>query len=414
MHMRHLFLLIVLLIMSCMLTFTSTAQPTSGLVAHFKFNGTSANSGPGNVSATFFNISGTPSSGGAPGKAIQFQGNANSYVGITDNGNLDFTGNFTVAMGYYSNGANGGIFDNNLNYNGYGMYWANGLGLRFNCMNVSVGPVTIVHNTWLALAFVKEGNTCTIYRDGAPVASATVPVTITSAYTYAPVIGQLYSNGASANGNYLSSGGRMDELRIYNRALSPVEINILYGYSLPLKMGELTATRERNKIQLSWETLSEQNTSHFIIERSADGNRFTSLGQIPAKGNSDSKSAYQYPDAQPLNGTNFYRLKMVDLDGIFTYSRVIAIKNEDGLNAIQLFPNPATDVLQLQIPSHLKITATISIVDMAGRTIRSNNIQLAEGNNASSIPVRELAPGTYQLIIAYSNNEKQARSFIKQ
>lgn len=413
MNIRQLLLLIVLLITSCMLGFTLVAQPTSGLIAHFRFNGTSTNSGPGNVTATFFNISNASSSGGSPGKAIQFNGNVNSYVSITDNGNLDFTGNFTITMGYYSNGADGGIFDNNLNYNGYGMYYSNSLGLRFNCMNVSAGPVSIVHNTWLALAFVKNGTTCTIYRDGAPVASTTAPATITSPYTYAPVLGQLFFSGIGSNGNYLSSGGRMDELRIYNRALSAVEINTLISYSLPLKMGELTATRQRNKIQLNWETLSEQNTSHFIIERSADGNRFTTLGQVTARGNSESKSTYQYLDAQPLTATNFYRLKMTDLDGAFTYSRVIAIKNEDGLNTMQVFPNPATDVLQLQIPAGTKTTATISIVDMMGRTIRSNNIQLIEGNNASSIPVRELAPGNYQLIIAY-DNEKQVRSFIKQ
>lgn len=412
MNIRQLLLLTVLLIMSCMLTLALFAQPTTGLVAHFKFNGNATNSGPANVTATFFNISGTNSSGGAVNKAIRFNGATNSYVSITDNGNLDFTGDFTVTMGFYSTGANGGIFDNNLNYGGYGAYYHSGLGgLRFNCGDVSVGGIAIGTNVWTALAFVKSGTTCTIYRDGAPMASA-VLTTFASSYTYAPVLGQLYD--AFGAGNYLPSNGRMDELRFYNRVLSPAEINVLYGYSLPLKMGELTATRERNMVRLNWETLSEQNTSYFIIERSADGNRFNGLGQIAAKGNSNSKSLYQYPDMQPLSGINFYRLKMVDLDGVFTYSRVVAIKNEDGLNAIQVFPNPATDVLQLQMPSHLKTTAVISIVDMTGRTISSGSIQLAEGNNASSIPIRELAPGTYQLIIAYNNNEKQVRSFIKQ
>lgn len=411
MNIRQLFLLIVLLITSCLRGFTLVAQPTSGLIAHFKFNGNATNSGPANVTATLFNISSATSSGGAVNKAIQFNGSTNSYVGITDNGNLDFTGNFTVTMGFYSTGANGGILDNNLNYGGYGAYYHTGLGgLRFNCGDVSVGGVSLGNNVWTALAFVKNGTTCTIYRDAAPVASGTL-TTFASAYTYAPVLGQLYF--ASGGGNYNPSNGRMDELRFYNRALSAAEINMLYGYSLPLKMGELTATRQRNKIELNWETLSEQNTSHFIIERSADGNRFTTLGQVNARGSSDSKSLYQYLDAQPVAGTNFYRLKMIDLDGAFTYSRVIAIKNEDGLNTMQLFPNPATDVLQLQIPAGIKTTAMVSIVDMMGRTIRSNSIGLIEGINASSIPVRELEPGTYQLIIAY-DNEKQVKSFIKQ
>jgi hypothetical protein len=411
MNIRQLLLLIVLLICSCFFAFTLVAQPTSGLVAHFKFNGNTTNSGPANVSATFFNISGAASSGGAVNKAIRFNGATNSYVGITDNGNLDFTANFTVTMGFYSTGANGGVFDNNLNYGGYGAYYHTGLGgLRFNCGNVSVGGVAIGANVWTALAFVKNGNACTIYRDGAPVATATLS-TFSSPYANAPVLGQLYDAGGT--GNYLPSNGRMDELRFYNRALSAAEINMLYGYSLPLKMGEFTATRQRNKVQLSWETLSEQNTSHFIIERSTDGNLFSALAQVTAKGNSESRSIYQHLDAQPGAGTNFYRLKMVDLDGAFTYSRVIAIKSESESVALQLFPNPATDVLQLQIPATIKSKAIISIVDMTGKTIRSNTIQLTEGLNASSIPVRELAPATYQLIITY-DNEKQVRAFIKQ
>jgi hypothetical protein len=409
MNIRQLLLLFVLLIASCLLGFTLVAQPASGLVAHFRFNGNATNAGPGNVTATFFNISGAPSSGGSVNKAIQFGGNINSYVGITDNGNLDFTGDFTVAMGFYSTGSNGGVFDNNLNNNGYGAYYHTGLGgLRFNVGNVSIGPISIPVNGWVALAFVKNGTTCTIYRDGAPVASGTV-TTFASSYTYPFVLGQLRDVSA----NYLPSNGRMDELRFYNRALTATEINTLISFSLPLQLGNLTAVRQRNTIQLNWETLSELNTSHFVIERSTDGQRFTAIGQLAAMGNSQSKLAYQYPDAQPAAGINFYRLKMVDLDGAFTYSRVIAVKNEEGIITLQLFPNPTTDVLQLQIPSTEKTTASIAIADMNGHVLQSNSISLVEGNNASSISVRQLTPGMYQLIIT-RGEVKQTKTFIKQ
>lgn len=409
MFIRQLLLLFVLLITSCLFGFSLVAQPpTTNLIAHFKFNGNTTNSGPGNVTATFFNISGAPSSGGAANKAIQFNGSTGSYVGITDNGSLDFASDFTVTMGFYSTGANGGILDNNLNYGGYGAYYHGGLGgLRFNCGNTSAGGVMLTNNTWFALAFVKSGNNCTIYRNGVSVASATLS-TFASAYTYAPVLGQLYSGG-----NYLPSNGRMDELRFYSRALNATEISTLVSYSLPLKMGNLTATRQRTTVRLNWETLSEQNTSHFIVERSTDGQQFTSIGQVSANGNRETTSLYRYLDAQPANGTNFYRLKMVDLDAAYTFSRVIAVKSEESSATVQVFPNPATDVLQLQLPSAARSTATISITDMMGRVLQTSTVQLAEGNNANSISIYHLTPGTYQLIIV-NGEEKQAKTFIKQ
>jgi Secretion system C-terminal sorting domain len=194
--------------------------------------------------------------------------------------------------------------------------------------------------------------------------------------------------------------------------LSAAEVSQLVPFSLPLKLGNFTATKLASAIQLNWETLSEQNTSYFAIERSADGSTFNSLGTITARGNSATKQSYSFNDVQPGPANNFYRLKSVDADGNFSYSRVLIVKNENSF-IVQLFPNPAKDVLQIQIPSQKKEPINLFIADATGKVFYRTTMQLMQGNNAASIPLQQYPAGTYYLVMENSNG-KTTNSFIKQ
>jgi hypothetical protein len=392
----------------CFSYFKPAAQaPTSGLLAYAKFNGNTINSAAGTVSFTANSTSWTTNSAGAANAAIQFSGSTSSYVGITDNGALDFSGNFTMTMGFYSTGANGGVFDNNLNYGGYGVYYHTGLGgLRFNCGDLSIAAGTLPNNTWRALAFVKNGSTCSVYINGVFAVSGTVS-TFASSYTYAPVVGQLFSGS-----NYLPSNGRMDELRFYNRALTASEILATSSATLPLKMGSFTASAHQPGVMLNWETLSEENSSHFEIEKSIDGNCFERIGSVQAKGNSASRVSYSFHDAQPLLKNSYYRLRLVDLDNSYTYSRVVLIKSKPTLT-IQVFPNPAKDVLQVQLPATETGTVRLSIININGRQLQSSSVSVSPGNNAISISVKELPAGNYYLVVK-DKAQQQSSAFIKQ
>jgi hypothetical protein len=89
--------------------------------------------------------------------------------------------------------------------------------------------------------------------------------------------------------------------------------------SLPLTLLNLYVNLSSNKyVILNWQTAQEINTSHFIIERSANGTDFSSIGKVSASGNNSITKDYLYTDTKPAKGTNYYRLKMVDADGIFT------------------------------------------------------------------------------------------------
>lgn len=417
MKLRQVLLFIIILLTSCFLSFSLFAQaPTAGLLCHFKFGNDMINSGPASITAAGTGTSFTTDKFGNANSALQLAGNTNSYVTFTDNGNLDFTGNFTASFLFYFTGtANSGMLDNCLNYNGWGVWCWNVNGpwnIQFNFRNGSVGSTLTQFNanTWYHVTAVRNSGTISVYLNGALKQSATEG-TQTPSYPIAPIAGAM-AFAAMTPPRYNPYAGKMDEIRIYNRALTTTEIAQLASFTLPLQMGEFTAVKQSAGIKLNWHTFSEQNTSHFDIERSIDGNNYTVIGNVNAAGNSTSTQYYSYTDLQAPAKTVFYRLRMVDLDGTYRYSQVVAIKNNTNLIAMTLFPSPATDVIQLQIPSERKEMAKLMIVDAAGKQVHTQSLQLNEGTNAVSIPVSHLPAGTYYLITE-TESGKQSGSFIK-
>lgn len=418
MTLRQTILLMLIVLASCFLCFSSFAQPTSaGLLAHFKFSGNTLNSGPAAVTATATGTSYVANNAGSPASAIQFNGNLSSFVDVVDNGNLDFAAgnNFTISFSFYFNGSStGGLIDNCLNYGGWGVWlWSTVSGvwnLQFNYRNNSVGSAAATSfslGTWHHVAAVRNNGTISLYIDGIFRLSATEG-TQTPSYPINMVLGAMGYGGFTPP-RYNPLNGRMDELRIYNRALSLAEIRGLSPYALPLTLADLHVINQGSVIKMNWQTLNELNTSHFEIERSSDGIHFTTIGSVSAAGNSSDTRNYGFTDMQPSSGTNFYRLKMIDIDQTFTYSRVVAVKNESSQLNLQLFPNPAADIVQVQIPSSRKQQATVLITDAGGKVMLQKDILLEQGYNGNSIPVSQLPAGTYFLIIQTESGRQTAK-----
>ena len=394
----------------------SKAQLNVGMVGYFNFDGNLNNSGSASMSAGTSNTTYGTNNLGQVNKALQFAGTTASYANITDNGNLDFSGDFSVAFGIYltTTAANQGIYDNCLNYGGCGIwYFASDNTLRFNFKNASIGAIAALPaNQWKAVCAVRSGSTIKLYVNGTQVASGTEGTTAIS-YPYPPVLGQMFYAGTGGNYNPIANGSKIDEMRMYNRALSAAEVAQLAGLTLPLTLGDFSAIKNTKGVILNWETLSEVNTAYFDIERSSNGTDFVSIGSVSAKGNSSLRQLYTYTDIAPSYGVNYYRLRMVDINNSFTYSNKIAVKNNDQVIAVEIFPNPVSSVLQVQIPSKQKETVTIFITDARGRVVYKKEVQVSEGNNASGIPVSYLSNGLYQFTVE-SKEGKQTKSFIKQ
>jgi hypothetical protein len=166
---------------------------------------------------------------------------------------------------------------------------------------------------------------------------------------------------------------------------------------LPLSLIKFNAAYKENAVHLFWQTAQEHNTDHFNIERSIDGNNFNKTGQVSASGDKNSVQNYSFTDVNlpkqfSLGQWLYYRLKIVDKDGKFTYSNIETVKAEEALSSIKINPNPVRNILQISgLPT--TVAAKVSILDMYGKTIKKIAVQ--ESNYF--MDVTDLPSGMYFL-----------------
>ena len=228
-----------------------------------------------------------------------------------------------------------------------------------------------------------------IFRD-----NSVLGFTTNTAYTDATAVnGQNYAYAVQAVGEYgaLSSA---------TTAASGV---------LPITGLELKAERGQQSVVLNWTTRSEFNTSHFEIERSNDGSVFNVLGQLKAKGNSQSLSKYSFSDRDILNEYTYYRVKAIDLDGKYSYSNMAVV---EGLthNSVFVYPTIATNTIHIVHPK-MAGRNNVQIYNLSGNKVMA--LLTEEGSSESTVNVTSLSAGLY--IINYTNGAKNFKlKFIKQ
>ncbi len=123
--------------------------------------------------------------------------------------------------------------------------------------------------------------------------------------------------------------------------------------------------------QLTWATATEINSDYFDVERSFDGQNFNAIGRVSAAGNSQSELQYEFMDVNYQSGTHYYRLKLVDLDGSYKYSDIVAISIDDGYS-VNVFPNPFKDRVAIQFSNYYGQDVLIRVIDAAGRLVSEN------------------------------------------
>ena len=175
------------------------------------------------------------------------------------------------------------------------------------------------------------------------------------------------------------------------------------GKPSPVVLRNFDVQTMNNNNVLSWSTSQESNSGYYGVEHSTDGNNFKTIGQVEAVGNSSNVSNYSYTDENPLAGTNYYRLKMVDRDNSVTYSAIRSVKNLAGNMSFRAYPNPALEILYLDIPSDNSERATLSITNLAGQVVLRDEITVNIGNNKVPVKVNNLSTGTYIIKVQLAN-----------
>ncbi|MBK7434891.1 MAG: T9SS type A sorting domain-containing protein [Chitinophagaceae bacterium] len=179
---------------------------------------------------------------------------------------------------------------------------------------------------------------------------------------------------------------------------------------LPIEMVSFNAAwlQKGRSAKLEFKTDKESGICCFDIEKSLDGFNFTTIGSLPAKNISGIQS-YQFTDNNANNNKQFYRIKIKGVSGQVEYSNIQQLQN-NGSTEILVFPNPATDVLQLQLNGTYS-KMDVQIVNAAGQVVKQLN-NLSVSNQSLRIPVNNLSPGRYWLKLQ-SGNDKQLLQFVK-
>jgi hypothetical protein len=165
---------------------------------------------------------------------------------------------------------------------------------------------------------------------------------------------------------------------------------------LPVSFGLFTAQKLEKAVKLNWTTEQEFNSSHFIIERSADGQSWQSIARITAAGNSSNHLSYTAYDNFPLNGTGYYRIKQVDVDGKFQVSVVRNVRFDLGYS-VSVAPNPAKDYVTITMDKINSGATSVQVFNAAG------NLVIAEKTNLATLTVNTSAMPRGLYFIKFSN-----------
>jgi hypothetical protein len=237
-----------------------------------------------------------------------------------------------------------------------------------------------------------------------------------ASYNYHPTINS--NNNAtrsySANNNTLNCGGSHPHSCANPAVYGPVTMGsagLVPGNTLPVVLVGFTAMLKNDRtVSLDWNTQMEVNSSRFTVERSADGENWTAIGSVAAKGNSSVVSTYSFTDERPLAGVNSYRLRMIDLDNRYGYTEVKVIRTTV-VNNISFFPNPAREYVNVSLGSASGTSITVRLINAAGQVLQEKRAESGAGVIVS-FPIGNYAPGLYILSVVGADGIRESKQLL--
>ena len=188
--------------------------------------------------------------------------------------------------------------------------------------------------------------------------------------------------------------------------------------TLPVTLTDFTAKYNNadNSVLVKWTTAQEINSRIFEIQRSNDGGiNYTTIGTVSAAGNSNSLLKYEFPDFHPQKGRNIYRLKQVDTDNRFNYSKIAVVTlQSDESNYFSVSPNPVSSGGFTYVYAALNTVAaaTIQVVDINGRILKTMTANLT-ANTPVKLDLGTIRAGVY-LVRITAGEDVSSRKIIVQ
>ncbi len=215
--------------------------------------------------------------------------------------------------------------------------------------------------------------------------------------------------GGEGDGHNTMGINQGNNLTVYKGGGGDGWMEIFYAeptVTLPLKLLSFTAIPKDNFVQISWQTSQESQMASYIVERSSNTKIFEAIASILPQ-NIQSKQNYQWLDNSAFNATQYYRLKMIEQNGQYQYSKIVAV-NPITKDVLTVFPNPSQDVLYINWGNNKEII-NLQITSITGQ------IYLSQKNvkpSLAGVKIQNLPAATYFLQL--SNGQKtETIKFIK-
>lgn len=197
----------------------------------------------------------------------------------------------------------------------------------------------------------------------------------------------------------------LEEVAYFSFAEAGFVIGEIIATDLPVELLRFTASQNDLGVTLSWTTATEENNDYFGLERSIGGTEFIEIAQVKGVGNSQQLQTYQYQDLYYPAATTYYRLRQVDLDGQFAYSPSVQVNATDEAK-YRLYPNPAKDILNVQLSQLSLVPLSLEIFDLQGQRVQQETIAI--GASQIRIDLSSLSKGLYLVNI---NDETTRETF---
>ncbi|MBS1620685.1 MAG: T9SS type A sorting domain-containing protein [Bacteroidetes bacterium] len=184
-----------------------------------------------------------------------------------------------------------------------------------------------------------------------------------------------------------------------NAEIDHIRITVFYNVPLPVTFKAFNGEPMQDKIKLSWTTATESNSSHFIPEKlNPETKEWEGLGRVPASFNSSTDQHYESFDNSP-GSENFYRIKEVDRDNRFMYSKTISVQYNPANNLlINTYPNPAREFINIHSSLPIK---SLRMIDISGKELLNTGMSILQKDYV--IPTSKFPRGMYYLIVQTGN-----------
>jgi hypothetical protein len=445
-----------------------TTDPASpGLIAYYQFNeasGTATNAT--GVTALDGTLNGTAARVTSP---VQYSQNMLNFDGVDDVVVAPANSAYDLSSGTVELWAQPTAL-NAVHQTLFGVRGAGGSRYSFHMDNAHIGmwnsggyltlSYVFVNNTWYHLNFVMSSTNTEVYVNGTDVGG--IPEGPGTAIGQALRIGGTETSGENFTGN-------IEEVRLWNFQMTPTQVNTYMNTSLtgaesglvawypfdegvpgstnsgltnaidysptnnnavlnnfalsgatsnfslatigtlPVTFGYFRGAPSGDNVLLTWQTAQEQNSSSFVVERSTDNQHYSDLGAVAASGNSAAPVSYSFTDNSPNTGSNYYRLREVDLDGKSMYSVTVQVTMAAVAGrALRTYPNPARETLNYAV-SGLRGEGQVLVTDLSGRLMMSRSVSLDPGTN--SLETGSLPAGSYLLRVVPASGSPVVTKF---